>query len=136
MRKRTQARELALQTIYQLELRGDTFSSEIESFIQSQTQDPAISDFVQDLVQGYLTHQSKLDQPIKKTALNWDITRMGVIDRIILRLGTYELMFRSDIPPIVAINEAVELAKKYGDKDSGAFVNGILDKIHHSQRNL
>ena len=133
MRKRTRARELALQTIYQFELRDNTFDDEAQTFLQSQNQDPEINDFIQDLIRGYLAHQSEIDQAIKKIALNWDITRMAIIDRIILRLGVYELMFRPDVPPAVAINEAVDLAKKYGDKDSGAFVNGILDKIHHSQ---
>lgn len=133
MRKRTQARELALQTLYQLESNSKKFGPDTHSFIESQTQDPIIISFVLDLVEGCFTHQPKIDQAIKKIALNWDINRMVMVDRIILRLGVYELMFRSDIPPIVAINEAVDLAKKYGSKDSGAFVNGILDKIHHSQ---
>lgn len=134
MRKRSQAREIALQTVYQLELKGNTFDNGARDFIKFQAQDPAIITFVEDLLQGYFSQQTQLDQSIKKVALNWSISRMAVIDRIILRLATYELMFRPDIPPVVAINEAVDLAKKYGAKDSGAFVNGILDKIHQSRR--
>ena len=131
MRKRTQARELALQTVYRIELSNESFSPEIQSEIESQTQDSTVNEFIFDLIKGYFTHLTELDNAIKKIALNWGINRMGAIDRIILRLGAYELLFRSDIPPAVTINEAIDLAKKYGDKESGAFVNGILDKIRH-----
>jgi N utilization substance protein B len=76
-----------------------------------------------------LEKQAALDETIKKYAANWDLRRIAVVDRNILRLAIYEMMFRDDIPPIVSINEAVDIAKKFSTEDSGKFVNGILDRI-------
>ncbi|MFT5170203.1 MAG: transcription antitermination factor NusB, partial [Candidatus Omnitrophota bacterium] len=78
-------------------------------------------------------NKKEIDDIIRKYAANWQLERMAVIDRNILRLGTFEIMFADEIPPKVTINEAVELAKKYGDSESGKFVNGILDKIHKEE---
>jgi len=133
MRKRTQARELVLQVLYQIELRGKPDQNiDLASYIPAENADPEINNFVLDLVKGCLEHQASIDEEIKKVSLNWNISRMGVIDRIALRLGVYELLFQPETPPVVAINEAIDLVKKYGDKDSGSFVNGILDKIHQT----
>jgi N utilization substance protein B len=85
--------------------------------------------FTDGLIRGTLTHRDDLDAEIKKHAKNWDLHRMAVIDRNILRLATYEMRYREDIPPVVSINEAVDIAKKYSTEDSGRFVNGILDKV-------
>ena len=76
-----------------------------------------------------IEHRAELDQHIVQFAQNWDLKRMAVVDRNILRLAIYEMYFRDDIPPIVSINEAVDIAKKFSTGDSGKFVNGILDKI-------
>lgn len=85
--------------------------------------------FAEPLIHGVLTHRDKIDQLIISYADNWDLSRMAVVDRNILRLAAYEMIHREDIPPIVSINEAVDIAKKYSTEDSGKFVNGILDKI-------
>jgi N utilization substance protein B len=89
--------------------------------------------FANRLVNGTMEHRQELDATITRSADNWELHRMAVIDRNILRLGTYELVFEAEVPAKVVINEAVELAKKYGDVESGKFVNGILDKIHKTE---
>jgi len=81
------------------------------------------------LIRGTLEHRDEADELIKKHAQNWELHRMAAVDRNILRLAIYEMLYRDDIPPVVSINEAIELAKAYGGADSGRFVNGILDRI-------
>jgi N utilization substance protein B len=85
--------------------------------------------FAEKLVQGVLERRDALDEQIKKYAQNWDLHRMAVVDRNVLRLAIYEMMHRDDIPPVVSINEAVDIAKRFSTEESGKFVNGILDKI-------
>ena len=81
------------------------------------------------MIRGTLEHRGQLDAEIKKYALNWDLHRMAVVDRNILRLAIYEMLHRDDIPPVVSINEAVDIAKKFSTEESGKFVNGLLDRI-------
>ena len=85
--------------------------------------------FAEPLIRGTLEHRERLDAEIIKYAKNWDLQRMAVVDRNILRLAVYEMFYRDDIPPVVSINEAVDIAKRFSTEDSGKFVNGILDKI-------
>ena len=85
--------------------------------------------FAEPLIRGTLEHRGQLDAEIKKYALNWDLHRMAVVDRNILRLAIYEMLHRDDIPPVVSINEAVDIAKKFSTEESGKFVNGLLDRI-------
>jgi transcription antitermination protein NusB len=89
----------------------------------------SVRQFADRLIRGTLEHQEETDAQITKFAKNWDLRRMAVVDRNILRLAIYEMMHRDDIPPVVSINEAVDIAKKFSTEDSGKFVNGILDKI-------
>ena len=89
----------------------------------------ALREFADGLIRGTLEHRKVLDEQIQQYARNWDLHRMAVVDRNILRLAVYEMMHRQDIPPIVSINEAVDIAKKFSTEDSGKFVNGILDKV-------
>lgn len=93
-----------------------------------------IKEFSIFLVEGISKNKDLIDSLISKYATNWQIQRMPAIDRNILRLATFELLFADDIPPKVSINEAIEMAKRYGDKDSGKFVNGVLDKINKTER--
>jgi transcription antitermination protein NusB len=93
------------------------------------TEQAAIRLFAEPLIQGVLEHRDQLDAEIKKHAKNWDLHRMAAVDRNILRLAIYEMLYREDIPPVVSINEAVEIAKLFSTDDSGRFVNGILDKV-------
>lgn len=129
MRKRTLAREMALQMLYQREIKGEQTTSEWPDFSQVQTDDETVRSYARILVDGVIEHLDEINQAVKDTVLNWDVMRLAVIDRVILHLASYEMLFRPDIPRAVAINEAVELAKKYSTGASGAFVNGILDKI-------
>lgn len=89
----------------------------------------AVRLFAEPLIRGTLEHQSELDAQIKKYAKNWELHRMAVVDRNILRLAIFEMLYRDDIPPVVSINEAVDIAKRFSTEDSGKFVNGILDKV-------
>ena len=133
MRRRTKARELALQFLYRLDITKEDPAGALIYFWQEHRAEKRIKEFAAKLIQGTIGKISGIDRLISKYAQNWQLKRMAVIDRNILRLGTFELKFTEDVPPKVAINEAVELAKRYGDTESGKFVNGILDKIHKSE---
>lgn len=130
MRNRTIARELALQSLYQLDLRGDEIINEINTFCKNSTEKEDIYQFAIALVNGCRSRIKEIDEKISGVTEHWELRRMAIIDKNILRLGVYELLYRSDIPPKVSINEAIELAKKFSTKNSGTFVNGILDKIY------
>ncbi|MEW6009224.1 MAG: transcription antitermination factor NusB [Candidatus Omnitrophota bacterium] len=136
MRKRTKARELALQVLFQIDITGENAERVLELFWQNQAKplEPDIKDFAEILIQGVRGTLSNLDEIIAKYATNWLIKRMAVIDRNVLRLATFEILNLPDVPIRVSINEAVDLAKKFGDLDSGKFVNGILDKISKSEK--
>jgi transcription antitermination factor NusB len=129
MKKRTRSRELALQFLYQLDLRGDELLPEAKDFIRSEERDGETVKFALRLVEGTFEHRDELDRTIQAVAQNWNISRMAVVDRNVLRLATHELLHCQDVPPKVAINEAIELGKRYSTQNSGAFINGILDKI-------
>ncbi len=134
MRKRTQSRELALKVLYQADIKNNPFSEIFKEFLLDEDiQDPQIRSFCQYLIEGVDKNLKTIDQLICEYATNWEFKRIAIIDRNILRLGIFELRYSSDIPPKVTINEAVELAKKYGDLDSSKFVNGILDQIHKKE---
>ena len=134
MRKRSVARECALKILYQVELIKILPERAIPSFWEQESEHPEdVRAFAADIVNNVRARVEGLDQKISEYATNWQISRMAVIDRNVLRMGVYELMYAPGIPPKVAINEAVDLAKKYGDHDSSKFVNGILDKIHKKE---
>jgi len=133
MRKRSKARELALQFLYQTDITKEEFPPVLKAFWQNHRASKPIREFTTQLIQGSIANSSSIDSIISKYAQNWQLKRMAVVDRNILRLGCFELLFLQDIPPKVSINEAVELAKKYGDTESSKFVNGILDKIHKEE---
>jgi transcription antitermination factor NusB len=132
MRKRSQSREFALQILYQIDITRESSDQVWDSFWTTSDEtdaDEAVKDFARNLVKGVADNLSAIDLKISQYAKNWELERMAVVDRNILRLGAYEILFCRDIPPKVSINEAVELAKKYSDVQAGKFVNGILDKI-------
>ena len=129
MKKRTRARELALQFLYQLDLLGEEVLGDLPGFLRSEERDAQTCRFARKLVEGTHEHRIAIDAEIQGVAQNWQISRMAVIDRNVLRLATYELLMCDAIPPKVAINEAIELGKRYSTVNSGAFINGILDKI-------
>ena len=95
----------------------------------STAEETAIREFADPLIRGTLEHRDEADGVIKKHAKNWELHRIAAVDRNILRLAIYEMLHRDDIPPVVSINEAVDIAKKFSTQDSGKFVNGILDHV-------
>ena len=129
MKKRTRARELALQFLYQMDLRGKELLPEAKAFLRSEEADQSAREFAMQLVNGVAEHAEAIDLAIRGVVQNWEITRMAVIDRNVLRLSTFELLHCHDIPPKVSINEAIELGKRYSTQNSGGFINGVLDKI-------
>lgn len=135
MRKRTKARECALKILYAVDIIKGEPEKCIQNFWQSSEELPQeTKDFANALVMGVYSNREEIDRLISKYTTNWQLDRMAVIDRNVLRFATYELLFASDIPPKVAMNEAIDIAKKYGDRDSGKFVNGVLDKINKTER--
>jgi len=132
MRKRTRARQFALEVLYQVDLCGSAVLETSLAEMVGRADEADVSGFASTLVTGTLEKRDELDRVIREVAQNWDLSRMTTIDRNILRLGTYELLYRDDIPPKVSINEAIELGKRYSTAESGTFVNGILDRIKNS----
>ena len=134
MRRRTRAREYALQMLYQADVARTELQQMIEEFWTYHTVPPDVKTFATRLVEGTLAHAVEIDRLIASYANNWEISRMAVVDRNILRLGAFELLYLLDeVPPKVCLNEAVELAKRFGDEESSKFVNGILDTIHKTR---
>lgn len=134
MRKRTHARELVLQFLYQQEMNPDALESALTAFWEEHADSGLeIRTYTERVIKGTLEHLPELDELITRYADNWKLNRMAAIDRNILRYATFEILYLEDIPPKVAINEAVNIAKKFSQPDSGKFVNGVLDKINHSE---
>ncbi|MCC7508191.1 MAG: transcription antitermination factor NusB [Planctomycetes bacterium] len=131
---RTQARELALKLLYALDVSRpgaapESAEAEVRKVLEVEHQSAAVSDFAKLLTDGVREQQVALDKAIQDAAVNWQVSRMPYVDRAILRMGVFELLHMFDVPPRVTINEAVDLAKKYSTEKSGAFVNGVLDKV-------
>lgn len=135
MGKRRKAREIALQFLYELDLNAeDDPTAREHDFWGRHPLAPDGRAFAEALVRGTKVNQAKIDQTIAQGAEHWDLDRMAVVDRNILRLAVYELLCSAEVPPKVAINEAIEIAKKFGTKESSRFINGVLDKIHRDLR--
>jgi transcription antitermination factor NusB len=127
------ARECALQMLYQWDLTKTPVAEIAEPFWQTRDNVTDRQDYAIFLVNGSVEHVAAIDALLSKYAEHWELSRMAVVDRNILRVGTFELIFADDVPAKVCINEAVELAKRFGDIESSKFINGILDKIHKSE---
>ena len=134
MGKRRAARELALKFLYQTEFNSNSPDSELNSFCERANVSEEIQDFTQTLIKNIFIHKKEVDGLLKKISSNWVPDRMAMIDKNILRLGICELMFDSTTPPKVVINEAVEIAKKFGTEESPDFINGILDKVYKDSK--
>lgn len=154
MGQRREAREKAVQFLFQHDLNPpENLNLALQQFWDSQrhasvmvekgpatwgqtpelppptTEEVALREFAEPLVRGTLEYRDKIDELLQKYAQNWELSRMAVVDRNILRLAIYEMLYRDDIPPVVSINEAVDIAKRFSTHESGKFVNGILDKV-------
>lgn len=135
MANRHLSRSIAMQTLYEWDFKGRK-ESKIEEILERNIKEfaPGLEDdkFARDLIKGVLENQEKINAIIAKTAPEWPIEQISLVDRNVLRLGIYELLYsnRSEVPPKVAINEAIELAKSFGGETSGKFVNGVLGTIY------
>jgi len=129
VKKRSRGRELALQFLYQVDLLGPDVLSDLLGFLRDEEPDTETARFAENLVRGTVERRDEVDVMIQAVAQNWRLERMAAIDRNVLRLGAFEMLFVPDVPPKVSINEAIELGKRYSTQNSGAFINGILDKI-------
>ena len=128
--KRRKAREHALQILFQLDIRKDKPSAVIlKRFWMEYQPDDEVKAFAEEIVKGTYKHLAEIDKLVHQCAKNWSLERMAAVDRNVLRMAVYEILYRMDIPTSVTINEAIEIAKKYGTDESGAFVNGILDSV-------
>lgn len=133
MGARRRAREIALQALFAIDS-ADGATDQFNLFCRSRVIPAEIEPYFRQLVLGVLGHRDQLDGIIESVSSNWKVSRMGGVDRNILRVATFELVGMEDVPPVVAINEAIEISKKFGTDESGAFVNGILDSIQAAQR--
>ncbi len=134
IRRRTRAREIAMQVLFQFDLRGEQYAVELGNTIEqlcseASEGDAEVTTFAARLVEGTLAHRAEIDARLVAVTRNWDLRRMANVDRNVLRMAIYELGWCRDVPPKVAINEAIELGKKYSTANSGGFVNGILDRV-------
>lgn len=129
MATRRDAREWAVQLLFELDMNSGDFAERFDNFWQERETDSKTREFAEGLIRGVLDNRGRIDSAIRTYAANWDIHRMAVVDRNILRLALYEIMLRPDIPAVVSINEAVDLAKYFNSVESGRFVNGILDRV-------
>ena len=128
--KRRKAREYALQLLFQLDIRKEKPGITLfKRFWTEYDPDDEVREFTEEIVKGTFKNLKTIDAKILASAKNWSLDRMASVDRNVLRMAAYEILYRMDIPLSVTINEAIELAKKYGTDDSGAFVNGILDNV-------
>src|SRR5262249_9306316 len=135
MGKRRKAREIALQFLYQLDQTGAADPAPFEpDFWKRHPVDDDARAFAGSLVRGAKTQQAKIDALIAESTEHWDLERMAVVDRNILRMAVYELLYEPGVPAKVAINEAIEIAKKFGTAESSRFINGVLDRIHRELR--
>ena len=132
MGRRRQSRETALQLLYALDITHATSREVLRATWTETMLSPEIRDFTTTLVTGVIQRRDEIDACIQECSTNWSLERMGMVERNILRFAIYELCFLPDIPPNVTINEAVEVAKKYGTEEAPAFINGILDRVKHA----
>jgi transcription antitermination protein NusB len=131
MGTRRRARELAMQALFFMDMRPDAGNQDpLALFCRSCPPPKSCQPLFTELVQGVKHHSAQIDRIIERFSSNWKISRMAGVDRNVMRLAVYEMLCCPDIPPKVSINEAIDIGKKYGTEESGAFVNGILDAIH------
>ncbi len=134
---RRQAREYILQALFQYEFTGKKPDrDEIKQRLNKKKLDKNMLNFIEDMIDGTISHGKEIDRTIQSVSEHWELNRLASVDRNILRFATYELLFRNDIPPLVTINEAVDIAKKYSTSESYSFINGVLNKIAHEAKKI
>ena len=131
--KRTKARERALQALYQIDVAAEGIDDALGRFWKSfEPVEREVMELAEALVRGVAQHRRAIDDTIERVSTNWRLDRMAKVDRNVLRLAVHEMLHRPEVPVKVIINEAIELGKKFGSESSGAFINGVLDKIAQS----
>ncbi len=133
---RRRARVLAMQALYQFDVRGDEWNKELDTWLLQNEPDYDTREYARQLARGVWENRDWLDGLIKQVSQNWDLSRIGAVERAVIRLAAREMLMQSEPPVPVVINEAIELAKAFGDKESGGFVNGVLDALWKRHRDL
>ncbi|MCX7590155.1 MAG: transcription antitermination factor NusB [Kiritimatiellae bacterium] len=126
---RRDAREFAVQILFQLDLNPQPVEKALADFWGRRKISSATRRFTEELVRGVIENREHIDRTLRQYSTNWDLHRMAAVDRNVLRLALYEMLYRPDIPPVVSINEAVDIAKYFSSSEAGRFVNGILDRV-------
>jgi N utilization substance protein B len=130
MGNRRYSRELVIQFLYLTEMNEGEIESQLKAFWENNScEEEGVQSFTEDILKDIFDHKEEIDAKLEKYSDNWTLSRMAVIDRNLLRMAASELMYSKTVPPKVAIDEAVEIAKKYGTADSPNFINGVLDRI-------
>ncbi len=129
MGKRREGREAAVQFLFQHDLNPEALDELLPGFWELRPATARVQSFAGELIRGVLEHREEIDAKIKAAASNYDLHRIAALDRNAMRVGLYEMLFCKDVPPVVAINEAIEIVKRFGSEESGRFVNGVLDRI-------
>jgi transcription antitermination protein NusB len=131
MGKRREGREVALQLLFHwdLNVQQSLDGAELELFWEFRPSIEGVRTFATNLLNGVIASQATIDEKISKYTANYELRRISAVDRNILRMAIYEMLYADDVPPIVAINEAIDIAKKFGTEESGKFVNGVLDRV-------
>jgi transcription antitermination protein NusB len=131
MGKRREGREAAVQLLFHwdMNVRQPLEKADLDGFWQLRTANQATKEFATRVAAGVIAEQGTIDEKISRYTANYELKRISAVDRNILRVAIYEMLFCNDVPPIVAINEAIDIAKKFGTEESGKFVNGVLDRV-------
>lgn len=129
MGPRREGREAAVQFLYQRDLNAGTNAETVTEFWELRPAPKKVREFGMTIAEGVLAHQAEIDERIARAASNYDLHRIAAVDRNILRVAIFEMLHCPEVPPVVSINEAIEIAKRFGSEESGRFVNGVLDRI-------
>jgi len=134
VRKRTRGRELALQVLYMVDARGEEALDGLDEFLAHEAPgEDDVHSFAKELLDGTLARRQEIDTIISGAAQNWNLRRMALVDRNILRMAVFEMLYLKDIPAKVSINEAIEMGKRFSTQQSGSFINGILDRVRRER---
>ena len=133
-RIRRRARERALQFLFEIDLSGARWEEALPTFWEFHPSKPSVRKYADQLVEGTMVHLTEIDNRLADTVENWSIDRIAPVERNVLRIAAFEMMWRGDVPGRVIVNEAIDVAKKFSDTSSGKFVNGVLDRILHTVR--
>ncbi|MBF0492817.1 MAG: transcription antitermination factor NusB [Deltaproteobacteria bacterium] len=135
MGNRRKAREAALQLLYPIDLGKFSPQELFPLFWKNQAEEEGTRDFTEHLVLGVTHNLKEIDELLEKHSTHWKLSRMSIVDRNILRMAVYEILYCEDIPKSVTLNEAIDIGKKFGTEDSGAFINGVLDNLAKGVKN-